>query len=929
MSDYFYLYNTYIDKCLNDEMSWDEIELLCEPDEPSAEKRLEWFVITEDWDEDFTLDDWKAYVAKFRKNNPRPISIPATTITAPGHPVRTPPPPGGNSAWAALRSRLLNDEGISQKSVDSIEHSAREVSSRCSLDTSASGSIKGLVYGSVQSGKTANMEAIMSMAADDDFNIFIILTGTIDNLRIQTRDRFKGDLVSTPSVAWRHLDFAGEDKKFKASQLDLGAAGSFSSGSRYVITCLKQKSRLTKLIRWLYSDPSKTGRMRLIVIDDEADQASINTATILEGKDAEEYVQERKAINGLIVNLANGKLDDGKDPAARIQAINYLCFTATPYANVLNEKPGESLYPKDFVHALADPDEYFGCSVIFGDPSYRDENDELSCPGLDIVRPIASTEEKALKDIHEGKAWGMQPALEESLCWFLCAAASLRSRGWRKPISMLVHTSSKTNDHFADYHLVMDYLKGIGTDELLAKCEAVYDRETRRFGYEDLAKNFSRYGLLSEVKHEYPSFAEISDEIERIASDVSNIYFDGTERSYSEGVNLCVDNCKANKAEGPETILRAIYPSREQLKHMSKAPVFIVMGGNTLSRGLTIEGLVCTYFARNVTQADTLMQMGRWFGYRIGYETYQRLWMTPSAKNKYRALAKAEMSLKEEIRSFQAKGLSPSQLGIKVSTIPEIARFKLTADKKMQGAEACSFDFTGYSEEITEYSADENVIEANLLLTENMLAELTKASNPEIGKGSVIWRDVAHSTVMCYLDKYQASNCAPFGETKEQLLDWIEQSEQLDAWNIAVCGHGKTPQGTWTVPGGITLERICRTKHAQKTECIDIGSLRSGLDAICDVQVGKLNAGQKKLLAETKSKKKNIVANRAKLGLERRPLLLIYRMDRLAGGKSSKRIGIGTASDLVGFAIVVPGDKNAGGTSTMVHVNLQKGADRQ
>ena len=118
---------------------------------------------------------------------------------------------------------------------------------------------------------------------------------------------------------------------------------------------------MEKLIDWLYDDPNRTQKLRIVVIDDEADQASINTAEI-----TSEEEQERCAINRLIVNLVNGKKSDGIKADVSFQSMNYIAYTATPYANVLNERPGESLYPKDFICTLPESQEYFGPRVIFG-----------------------------------------------------------------------------------------------------------------------------------------------------------------------------------------------------------------------------------------------------------------------------------------------------------------------------------------------------------------------------------------------------------------------------------------------------------------------------------------------------------------------------------------------------------------------------------
>lgn len=166
---------------------------------------------------------------------------------------------------------------------------------------------------------------------------------------------------------------------------------------------------------------------------------------------------------------------------------------------------------------------------------------------------------------------------------------------------------------------------------------------------------------------------------------------------------MCVDNCKANKEAEEGNYSRIVYPTSEQLKELEKDPVFIVIGGNTLSRGLTIEGLVCSYFSRNSNQADTLMQMARWFGYRKGCELLQRIWMTTLVRKKFEALAKIDMDMKEEIERFMERGISPALFGPRIRNIPEIKSFRITSKKKSQQAEYDDFDFSGDTYETTDF----------------------------------------------------------------------------------------------------------------------------------------------------------------------------------------------------------------------------------
>ena len=607
-----------------------------------------------------------------------------------------------------------------------------------------------------------------------------------------------------------------------------------------------------------------------------------------------------------------------------MQAINYISYTATPYANVLNERPGESLYPKDFVHSLSAPDEYFGVNVIFGNPEYVDDEGKCLSPGLDIVRMVPQEDVKDLKEAH-ASGWGASPReMERAICWFLCCAASLRVKGYKKPISMLIHTSSRGKHHEVDYEMVKAYIAKTPQASLLETCREAYAEEAERFTYADLSRDFSNYGLLDKMDRSLLDFDSIKAEIAELVSFVGNIRFaDDDAFEYSSGVNLCIDNCYADR-NAPENIkMRIVYPNDEQLSAMEKAPVFIVIGGNTLARGLTIEGLVCTYFTRSSNQADTLMQMARWFGYRKGYELLQRIWLTEEAWAKYRALSKVEMNLKEEIRRFEESGVRPDQLGVKVQTMPEIRRFVLTAKRKMQMADPCDYDFTGYNYEITEFDSDNESLSKNIALSESFLERISEKSTPIRRGSAIVWEGIQPANILEYLKSYSLSMHSSVSPDDVKLFtDWLSgpNAENVDYWNVAVAGKFNSPSGTWAIEGAPPLPKVERTKK-KIDEWIDVGSLRSGSDALCDIDTDSLSDEQKRFMREG-GLNKDVGRKRAVLGYERVPLLLIYRIDASSRKTTKTKIPIGTQCDIVSFSVIVPGDKHAGGRVAAVWIEM-------
>lgn len=890
---------------LDSQKSWDEIKLLCS-DDSSFDDTLQFLKDEESWPLKLNREQWNRFVDYYKgivvtvrsTEDEEIIAIDGGSVSN-HHPV----PTGYASSWERYKAYL--SKKMSPDSIANLQKSCHWILNHLLDDTRNYGEIKGLVMGSVQSGKTANMEGLISMAADYDWNFFIVLSGTIDNLRKQTRDRLKADLQNSEGgVLWKVLDFTSDDKHFLQEELKLNTlSGSKNYANRYLTVCLKNKTRLEKLINWLYSDPKRTNKLRIVVIDDEADQASINTAEITPDEE-----QERCAINQMIVNLVNGRMSDGSIPPnkAKFQSMNYISYTATPYANVLNEGPGASLYPKDFICTLPEAHEYFGAKVIFG-------NEEADCPGLPVIRRITPAEEDQLDKVHKDMCSDIPASFKESIAWFLCTASLLRYRGAKKSISMLIHTAAIQKYHFVVYEQVQKWLAN--TNAVLSLCRHMYDLEINSVTKEDLKRANPDYGFMSEIDEDYPEFVDLENEIKDLLSDVRNITLgDEKELAYGKGIHLCVDNCRANKEAEEGTYLRIVYPTDEQLKQMEKAPVFIVIGGNTLSRGLTIDGLVCTYFSRKSNLADTLMQMARWFGYRKGYELLQRIWMTDSVIEKFEALTKIDMDLKREVERFMEKGVSPSQFGPRIRNIPEIAKFRITSKKKSQQAEYDDFDFCGDSYETTDFE-DGLMLQNNLAITENYVKSLLEVKSPrrsDAGKAWV-WDDIPYSNIKAgLLNHYTISKHSSLYHNLPFFSQWIDSMNEdgkFINWNVAVV-DGDNCDAPWTLSPEISVGLIERTMKTDK-DYIDIGSLRSGLDALCDANPVLMSDEQRELFKIVCKHRKDIISKRADLCLADKPLVLIYRIKKDGGtprANSTHRARLNSICDIIGISIIVPGD---------------------
>ena len=903
--------------------TWEDVKNLCvSPDQVEAEfDNLRY--VTLEIPYTMELVDWRAFIAEI-EGDYSPI-VDMYGISAEGNSNTLPVPTDFGSAWVRYKNNLLGTytgkPRMSDAAVSLVEKSSHWILNHIKRDTRAAGAVKGLVMGSVQSGKTANMIGLVSMAAHYDWNFIIVLSGTIDNLRKQTRDRFYDDLTQSGGVSWHILDhttnpdYMMDIKTGDRLLLENLKLNSFQDGKsegtwmhRYITVCLKNSTRLRNLIKWLQARPQRAAKLRILVIDDEADQASVNTRKM--GADMDEDELERTAVNQLIIDLVNGRDHEGAPSKAPFQAMNYISFTATPYANVLNEAYESSLYPKSFICSLPESNEYFGARAIFG------SKEDGVHTGLNIIREVPTTEIKELKELHGGKAGTIPNEFKKALAWFLCSAAILRLRGHKKSISMLIHTTALQTGHFEEYEVLKAWLhRETANGSVLKLCRSVYEIEKDAFTVEDLAEGYPDYGRLAKVNPNFPDFEEIEPEIKLLLSNVENIMMgeDKQPEYHENGIHLCVDNCKANKFAEDGTVLRVVYPTSDQLKAMNKAPVFIVMGGNTLSRGLTIDGLVCTYFARSSNQADTLMQMARWFGYRSGYELLQRIWMPLDVRKKFELMEEIDEKLKAEFEDFMEKGRSPAQFGPKIMSSAKIAKFLLTSKNKAQNMVDCELDFSGESYETTDFMDDQDKLSSNITVTEALLRKIGTGERSKVRDSAWVWRDIPVETILSdFLEnqKYHIFDCSSLSSHIPNFISWMKQMNadgHYLKWNIAIAGDAKAPN-KWIVEEA-SVGKITRTKKPPHSEgYIDIGSLRSGRDILCDVQEEKLTHDQYVKFKSAMQSGKNLISIRSDIGLCDVPLLLLYRIDKDQGKDTKTRQKIDSCEDVIGFSIIVPGE---------------------
>lgn len=505
---------------------------------------------------------------------------------------------------------------------------------------------RGLIIGDVQSGKTSTYIGLINKAADAGYKVFIILTGTIESLRQQTQERVDEGFVGIDMSVkgGQRVGVGLDNKQIMASSLtskktDFRAdsnqiAMSLAHHSAVVFVIKKNTSVLTKLRDWLVelnTDPA-TGKINvpMLLIDDEADNASINTK---KGEDP-------TRINGLIRELVNV-----------FSISNYVGFTATPYANVFIDPINEhemfhhDLFPEDFIVALPTPSDYIGAHEIFDETGrYHSQLTYITDAG------ITKNDNFSFYYLHKRDWDGVLPeSVTDAICAFYLANAIRDLRGDdKKHRSMLINMSRFTDVQF----------------RIRDRVESIHRAAMRSIKY-NLSQDFERSMKDPMLKRLYEVWEAQYERVGFSWKQIVDVLKDAVA-----SIEIKVVNSSRNSE-------KLIYPENEAIR-------VIAIGGLALSRGLTLEGLIVSYFYRNTCTYDVLMQMGRWFGYRRNYDDLFRIWTSEDSASWYAEIAEATTQLKKDMNEMRRLEMKPREFGIRVRDDSD--RLQITARNKMRNA---------------------------------------------------------------------------------------------------------------------------------------------------------------------------------------------------------------------------------------------------
>jgi hypothetical protein len=746
----------------------------------------------------------------------------------------------------------LLKSGRSKKVVKETEDSSYSILSKMA-DPKSTKSIynKGLVVGAVQSGKTGNFNAVINRAIDSGYEIVIVLAGIMEDLRSQTQQRIEKDIIGEGKIdsgeptgtkgvgKIRRFGVRGDDKVIQVKSLtsenkDFSKAVEeldHTLNDKYVLVCKKNVSVLKNLIIWLHNsleEGKEKHNIPLLIIDDEADNASLNNM----GSKGRNYASKTNGHIRAILELFHVK--------------SYLGYTATPFANVLqdrNEYPendweikykfkGEdfekqlkrvdNIFPDDFIELLNPPSNYVGAKQIFETitpidnqtddnekiplvapavddyienfPSRLYENDDGEIIGIENIRSRGEWDERygyeGYLDFdtysnYRRETWAPRKddtfpkELPESLKTAVkCFIIALTIRETRIPEmvnselyqphnTMLVHISRFTFWQNTTKKLIDEYVNEIISrinNDKPYKSTSIY-AEFKKLWY----GNYGFAHIVENIKSYLPKGYE--DEF------ISPLVFDSL-------VPVFIDAVKGIEVKAINSFTK---DSLEYSRNSSKK--IIAIGGNRLSRGFTLEGLTINYFIRVTNYSDALLQMGRWFGYRPGYLDCCKIFTTQDSLDKFNSTTLCIEELETEFIKMEEQGKTPENFVLRVKKHP--GTLKITRPSILKNTKEVKWSFQDQLVMTTQLKVDKkNITDIWSNFKNNIAPKFNKRSGEDIIKYS------ANAQEVIDILKNQPNNFNDKNpEYLSRFIELCNKEGYLTNWTIALKITGASKPG--------------------------------------------------------------------------------------------------------------------------------------
>ena len=863
--------------------------------------------------------------------------------------------------WERYRSFLIRQQ-LPQPAINSVNRITDRILDLCGNPaTEGKFDRRGMVVGDVQSGKTGNYTGLICKATDAGYKVIIVLTGLNNNLRSQTQIRLDEGFIGKISVPIGEtssrvigtgqidpsaiVDWAtNRTEKGDFNWKTMSQFGVHPGGRPLLLVVKKNASVLNGVLEWirLTANSRDQGRPRftgmpLLVIDDEADNASVDTRQQRFTDGVADADHKPTAINAKIRQIV-GSFDQ----------VSYVGYTATPFANIFIHPDAETgkefqdLFPRDFIVNMPTPDNYIGASRIFG--YTREEQSEDEVAGLpDLIVPIEDHAESLSR--RETLGW-MPPvhkvfhvplvngediipdSLITAMRCFALVVAARRERGQsRAHNSMLIHVTR--------YQAVQK--------RVIAQVQEALDtltNDVRYGGQEGLAP----FRTLWETEFEPVTRDLALEDCPPVAWPELEVALRATVSSIGvreiNGSSADVLDYDLNKDQGLNVI---------------------AVGGDKLARGLTLEGLSITYFLRGSTMYDTLMQMGRWFGYRQGYLDLCRLFTTQDHIDWYGHIAQASDELRREFDRMEAIGADPIQFGLRVRSHPSLT---VTSRAKMRHGTELQVSFAGDISETTVFSTAKRALEQNHAAASDFIGRLTGAGithvpDPEQRrpsgranrwKGSHLWTGVPADYVLAFLDRFSTHEDAARANAPvlaKYIREQVRRGELVD-WNVLLVGGDgaeRVQLGQWSVDAVIRQPKggygpdLTQPRIIRPGERFVIRRLLNPRDEAVDLDSDAYAAAMADTLtAPPKRKRKSDKPPEAPSGVflrqyrpAERGLLLLYPLARRQeiddNGRKFEHVFLPVDIAPIGLGISFPASSNAKSVSYVVNSIYGAGDD--
>jgi hypothetical protein len=781
-----------------------------------------------------------------------------------------------NGFWGNYRQYLEEEKGFAPEVVNRLDRLTDSI-----LDNLFDPTLKvklnkkGLVVGQVQSGKTANYTGLICKAADAGFGLIIVMAGIHNNLRSQTQLRIDESFLGFDTQHTRAFNqqsikigvgkpgFGSQNvahsltSSLEKGDFTQGAANAlglnFETKEPIIAVIKKNPHVLRRIYQWLASqasEDSELGRVirdkALLLIDDEADNASINIS---------DDPEKQSSINSWITQILNLF---GKNA--------YVGYTATPFANIFIPLDDLNLFPRNFIKNIPAPSNYIGPEKVFGFSPLED--DEALNKVLPIVNRINDYSD-FVPDRHKKDDQlpsSIPDSLKKAIRCFIITCAIRRLRGQTNVHnSMLVHVSRfmRWQDHITELVLnhFLYYRRGIDQND-----PSIIEEFRKTFELEE--SGYKPYVVVSEQI--------LNSELKNLDTQIQvHNWFDVLQHLNDAASRIEVKSIHGGSGE-----------ALDYFDHKNGLSV-IAVGGNKLSRGLTLEGLSVSYYLRASRMYDTLMQMGRWFGYRAGYVDLCRLFTSRELNEWFCHITQASEELREEFDYMSdVAGSTPEQYALKVRTHPGV--LQISATNKMRSATTVQISWAGRLVESYEFKKDLQIIDGNFTNTKEFISELPTIF--ETKPNAFIWYDISAEHIINFFEGIQSVENLKKAEPRKliQFINAQQRNNELTDWRVALMSKPNSKSSKFILSGkdidiGQWVRKEDENNSSEQLYYLRKSHLISPWDEFIDFSESEIKKAMdltnehRKKEGEAIYPKGQLVRN--ELRDPKKPLLLIYLLD--------------------------------------------------